>query len=444
MSLNYRSHILNWLGQLPTDHSPLETPAPKPQKRHYPPSPSMSSEGAKKRQKTSSDIFRSQKIPLPLPRTPGSRTGDPFVDEDPTPRAPTDTTSTSGASTSGRSSPINRLNELALDPNGVDFREFTTVNYPSGVFTALWDISQLARGNKVISPDKKADIKRAVGQKGGEWFRFVDDLCYCDEEDPRVQWGETPSARSVHKILQKARTSATDGESEYSWNVEVHQAVLDLALRDLRDHVEGDRVNFKFCPSARIMIEYRPGSTPESKMIDFCAVIEPEVESLAMIDGLRKVLPMNSINHTACNPLLKKPLCLAIETKPPGEKWNVARLQVGVWLAAQWTLLARLVHDAGGSFEGLDFLPGIIIQGHEWYFVASGREGTKTVLWTMKGFGATSDIVGIYKIVSVLQYLANWAETVYWPWFKKNALGEGSCQGDSLSNMPGIVESTQG
>jgi hypothetical protein len=117
-------------------------------------------------------------------------------------------------------------------------------------------------------------------------------------------------------------------------------------------------------------------------MIDFCAVIEPEVESLAMIDGLRKVLPMNSINHTACNPLLKKPLCLAIETKPPGEKWNAARLQVGVWLAAQWTLLARLVHDAGGSFEGLDFLPGIIIQGHEWYFVASGREGTKTVCLT--------------------------------------------------------------
>jgi hypothetical protein len=62
----------------------------------------------------------------------------------------------------------------------------------------------------------------------------------------------------------------------------------------------------------------------------------------------------------------------------------------------------------------------------------------------MKGFGATSDIVGIYKIVSVLQYLANWAETVYWPWFKKNALGEGSCQGDSLSNMRGIVEITQG
>ncbi|KAH7154751.1 hypothetical protein DER46DRAFT_578568 [Fusarium sp. MPI-SDFR-AT-0072] len=268
MSLNYHSHILNWLGQLPTDHSPLETPAPKPQKRHYPPSPSMSSEGAKKGQKTGSDIFRSQKIPLPLPRTPGSAS-----------------------------------------------------------------------------------------------------LMIC-----------VIAMRKILVFSGKARTSATDGESEYSWNVEVHQAVLDLALRDLRDHVEGDRVNFKFCPSARIMIEYRPGSTPESKMIDLCAVIEPEVESLAMIDGLRKVLPMNSINHTACNPLLKKPLCLAIETKPPGEKWNAARLQVGVWLAAQWTLLARLVHDAGGSFEGLDFLPGIIIQGHEWYFVASGREGTKTVL----------------------------------------------------------------
>ncbi|KAG5756869.1 hypothetical protein H9Q70_000512 [Fusarium xylarioides] len=422
MSQNHNSSISDWLKRIPASPSAQKISPPRLQKRQYPPSPSMSSASAKKRKKAGSDIIWSQKIPPPLPQTPGSRVRDPFVDEDATPRAPTDTTSTSGVSTSGRSSPTKRLNELALDPKGVDFREFTTVDYPSQVFTALWSISQLARGNRVISPEMRADIERAVEKKEGEWFRFVDELCYCDDNDQRLQWGETPSARAVTKILQKARTSATDGDLEYSWNMEVHQAVLDLALRDLRDHVEGDRVNFKFCPSARIMIEYQPGTVPESKMIDFCAVIEPEAESLAGIDRLRKVLPMTSTNHTSHNPLLKKPLCLAIEIKPPGEKWNTARLQVGVWLAAQWTLLARLVSDADGSFEGLDFLPGIIVQGHEWYFVASGREGTKAVLWTMKGFGATSDVIGIYKIVSVLQYLANWAETVYWPWFKKNAL----------------------
>ncbi len=38
-------------------------------------------------------------------------------------------------------------------------------------------------------------------------------------------------------------------------------------------------------------------------------------------------------------------------------------------------------------------------------------------------FGTTASRLGIYQIVTTLQYLAHWTQTVYRPWFLRNALG---------------------
>jgi hypothetical protein len=38
-------------------------------------------------------------------------------------------------------------------------------------------------------------------------------------------------------------------------------------------------------------------------------------------------------------------------------------------------------------------------------------------------FGTTSSCLGTYQIVSTLQYLAHWSNSVYRPWFRRNVLG---------------------
>lgn len=183
--------------------------------------------------------------------------------------------------------------------------------------------------------------------------------------------------------------------------------------------------------TAKIINQYLPSASP-TKMVDFSLFLAPDTApisaantaALQAIQSLRRVLPCNVINHTDFPPLRNRPIALSIETKRRGGgEQQEADLQIGIWHAAQWKFLSRLVSDAGGDLDTLPFLPAIIVRGHEWSFAATTREGQKTVLWLERNFGSTTSALGVYSIVWGLQRLAAWAEDVYWPWFKQNALG---------------------
>lgn len=78
-----------------------------------------------------------------------------------------------------------------------------------------------------------------------------------------------------------------------------------------------------------------------------------------------------SINHTTYGPLRQKPIAFPIETKLTGEGLTSAKTQLLVWMEGHWNLLNYLASRRKTKPELLQFLPGIIVQGHDWYFVAS-------------------------------------------------------------------------
>jgi hypothetical protein len=166
-------------------------------------------------------------------------------------------------------------------------------------------------------------------------------------------------------------------------------------------------------------------------MVDFCIFIQPDADPSSTgtnsaadaINLLQLNLPCQVINHVDCVYLHKYPIAVGIETKQPSGMKDEAELQVGTWHVAQWRLLSNLVAKAGGSLNGLPFLPAIIVQGHQWSFAATTQEGSNTILWIEQSFGTTTSVGGIYSVVWGIQRIARWAEDVYWPWFKKNALG---------------------
>lgn len=89
------------------------------------------------------------------------------------------------------------------------------------------------------------------------------------------------------------------------------------------------------------------------------------------INRLRLLRVEQSINHTDYQPLIDLPITVSIETKRGAENWNKALLQMGTWQAAQLRCLTRE--------SGIDFLPGLVIQGHQWHFIVSVRDGTRSV-----------------------------------------------------------------
>jgi len=136
--------------------------------------------------------------------------------------------------------------------------------------------------------------------------------------------------------------------------------------------------------AAGIIKEYLATAT-QSKMVDFAIYLRPklcadEAEAAERLLDLRRAAPELSANHTDMEALVEGPITVSIETKrEESSSAHEANLQIGTWQAAQWKMLARQAADVHGSLLDLEFLPCLIVYGHEWYFAASSREGNKTV-----------------------------------------------------------------
>ncbi|KDN64198.1 hypothetical protein CSUB01_12688, partial [Colletotrichum sublineola] len=73
---------------------------------------------------------------------------------------------------------------------------------------------------------------------------------------------------------------------------------------------------------------------------------------------------------------------------------------------------------------GLAFLPGLVVLGHDWYFIAITRDKDGlTRQWSKVLIGTTETTAGIYSLIAVLQTLARWVEDDFHPWYRKSILG---------------------
>jgi len=272
-----------------------------------------------------------------------------------------------------------------------------------------------------------------------------------------------PSLNEVLDIHAAAKECQNEMHPEASWNMLVHQRILALAVPHCWEE-DGGPVHFLPCTTAKIHPVFRRGLGPGSaanKMVDFAIYIEPSTfgpGTVTAIDTLRRHLPDASINHTDFAPLRRRPIALSIESKTTGHQLLEAEVQVGVWLAAQWRMLEGLgpfsqehntavttaaveaVAEAAAAAAAASaataaatittaavagddsmsplppFLPAIIIQGHEWHFLATTRDSKGiTTLWAKQTFGSSETVLGIYQVVCVLRYLAQWVGQEYWP-----------------------------
>lgn len=111
--------------------------------------------------------------------------------------------------------------------------------------------------------------------------------------------------------------------------------------------------------------------------VDYVLYLDADAEDTCTSDAIAKLEETaGPVNHTAFTPLASHPISLSIETKRHGGDGRRADVQMAAWQAAQWSFLEA---HGGGAVKNLAFLPGVIVQGHEWKFVATTRKDNKTV-----------------------------------------------------------------
>jgi hypothetical protein len=177
-------------------------------------------------------------------------------------------------------------------------------------------------------------------------------------------------------------------------------------------------------------------------MIDFAIHIEPSTRIQDAIQSLaqRRSSEYFSASHTSYAPLQSRPIGISIETKLTGEKWEDAMLQIEIWAAAHFSKLEELVRDVAleddedkaTEAQPLPFLPMIVVQGHDWNFLAAVRNvGKRTCVYHKVTFGSTNSLLRVYQVVCTVQLLAAWVRDSYTPWFERACLrlGDGAGAG---------------
>ncbi|OHE98078.1 hypothetical protein CORC01_06592 [Colletotrichum orchidophilum] len=350
------------------------------------------------------------------------------------------TSSASNASKRKRqASPRKHSNLMAIE-NSISEMSFDGLTVPPPALNNILNsIEILGRGIGIVSRTQEAALRsKAESNRQFRWVRddtFAPDLASPTSTLPssigaqphRDQLGPTPDFDTINEIWWEAFDAETVRHEEGQWNSAVHRPLLHNALK----HIQS--IGVCNCTSAQIHSSYTRSdkSAHHNKKVDFCVYVKEESEQLK---AKIPTTPAQSINHTDYPGLLQRPIGLSIETKITGHEWAKAVNQIAVWLVAQWDALDDLAAPSDGSHStprsvssaaaaGLVFLPGIIVQGHEWWFIAVTRKPDgKTELWTKTPIGSTTTMQGIYQISAVIQLLGRWIETEYWPWFQRAIL----------------------
>ncbi|KAK2053090.1 hypothetical protein LY76DRAFT_525343 [Colletotrichum caudatum] len=121
-----------------------------------------------------------------------------------------------------------------------------------------------------------------------------------------------------------------------------------------------------------------------------------------------------SVNHTEYAPLTTSPITVSIETKKPGGSEDEANAQLAVWVSAHFLRLQQLLVDRPVNIT----LPLLYVSGSTWQVLYAINKGNNIeILRSTRFDGATSTILGCYKVVAVLRALRAWSETVFREWF---------------------------
>ncbi|KAF5025170.1 hypothetical protein F66182_2746 [Fusarium sp. NRRL 66182] len=299
-----------------------------------------------------------------------------------------------------------------------------------------------------IRKDVEAIIPRA--RRKNDWFRPAESACQQQASQqetsfPRSRKPESPLDVALHELdfLRDIGKTAQDcqvySRAEPSWNIQVHQPLLQHAL------AEHSTVQVEPSLTARILAPFSPitsgrggGSVIENKMIDFCLTLwlndgkprqlldenntqTPLADAKLMSAIAERVWSQSSdaqsVNQTAYPPLQFAPIACNIETKTSGIQQD-GELQLSVWTAAWYQRITMLLPERIAQY-GIVTVPLLYIIGHDWKLSFASWRGDRIEIIGSLVLGDTRTLLGSYTVIAVLRKIGDWIATVYRAWIEK-------------------------
>ncbi|EWZ28367.1 hypothetical protein FOZG_17934 [Fusarium oxysporum Fo47] len=287
---------------------------------------------------------------------------------------------------------------------------------PSALSQLYRDLFDVAGRYGIIPRSIKGALDRHL-QSTMSLDRLHDHMFFDDTTSQSLVESESPTMASEIEIIRRASRIADRSDEcsqmlsdEAAWNCLVHCPLLDLFTFDICEANE-NILTFMPCTTTNIDSTYHRFPDPASR-VDFAFYFVPDNDPT--LSQPPTAIPC--FNWTSDRMLQQYPLAFSIETKRYGGNAAKGEQQMGIWHAAQWDFL--ITRAGADAVAKLEFLPGIVIQGHIWSLVITKRnEGTTTVLCSLE-FGNTGSVVGVFQVMAGLRVLRKWSLEVLWPWYK--------------------------
>ncbi|KAG8413152.1 hypothetical protein J3459_015719 [Metarhizium acridum] len=427
-----REDISKWLAAVPS--SSLSQEREQYCRKRLPPTPPMSEDEASPTKRLRADPDATPTRPTLGPKYSSSYSRG----------SGSSTSAASRHSRNGTKSPTKRIAYLQMEQL-IDYKPFGGSEAPP---TALQDfvkeIKQYATGIGILSHDELEKFRDA--RRDDNLFRdILETKAVVDETDRREQLGKLPDVRTLIEIWNDAQECLLDGHAEASWNCSVHFPLMKVSLQlaaansangpcqtsdsSLRRDAQITPFNVT---TAQIVAPYTTTtvSTKHDRRIDFCICISPRRKSAlsSAICHVAKQSDHFSINHSDYPPLIARPIGVSFEAKLPGSDWQPAIEQLSAWMGGHWMRISEL-NQSADDIADLQYLPGIIIQGHDWHFIAATRgpevkkhKRRQIIIWNKILIGSTDTMQGICQIVVVLQRLAKWCHESLLTWLLDTVL----------------------
>ncbi|KAF1919806.1 hypothetical protein BDU57DRAFT_536750 [Ampelomyces quisqualis] len=387
------------------------SPLSSPSRVHYDKENPRQTPRPSKRQR---DITGVPQLPLDSPRL--------FPSPSPTKSNTTPSEASIESHQSGRLSPSKQLQALEDEDQPVFFCNFGDIEeHEQRVdVAAMRDaIQRLADGVGILGYENihiiTASLSLTLDRR-----RFG--YSWANDCTQRLTYGAMPSIACLEDIVRAGlNNDRGTGTSEDDWNTNVQHPLIKLALDTCKHKATLNIHGVKTLTIDPKSLARTKEGMPR-RIIDYVVALKSDeitkqawhaLEPLS-IDGRKTI---KSWNHVTRNRNLRtEPIAVNVETKGPHKSWTDGKPQIAIWTDA-WLNRLTLLPRAKDRTEPWPAIPLLIAQGHDWHLLVISRDGEKTVIRDKIDVGSTRSCFDAMKVVAVLHWCMNWAETVWRPWF---------------------------
>ncbi|KAI1670790.1 hypothetical protein Ptr902_08132 [Pyrenophora tritici-repentis] len=363
-------------------------------------------------------VNEDEKTPRPAKRRRGF---DDTPNFSPTPSSRSESTASVTSHKSGNLSPVKQIEALKDLERPVIFCDFNSIDADSkrSDVAAMRTAAQMLAEGVGILEYANADVFNASIAELPDLDRMRLQRPWAKDAS-KALYGSTPAIRDVANIVDEACVlNASAGGAENEWNSDVQKPLLKLALATSR---HAKVLSLHSVQSARIDPPFLSNNNLPGRIIDYVVCLKPDS---TISNAYRTLRPLTANTNKSWNHITNTardlPFAIHIETKSPMKSWTDGKPQIGVWMDA-WLRRCELLWNDGRAptaVMGKDWpaMPVLISQGHEWHMLVVTKTSERVTIREQIMIGSTRNVCDALKVVAVLHWLLNWAETVWRPWF---------------------------